>query len=44
MGKSFGQSHEIHKKCLMPNINPGPGEYKVLKKFGSDKPSIKFKG
>jgi len=28
----------------MPNLNPGPGEYKVLKTIGHDKPMVKFKG
>ncbi len=28
----------------MPNLNPGPGTYKILKQIGSDKPQIQFKG
>jgi hypothetical protein len=43
-GKSFGINHEYYKKMDMPNLNPGPGEYLVMKDIGSDKAKCKIKG
>lgn len=43
-GKSFGLSHEIYKKSLAPNVNPGPGKYKIDKTVGTDRIIVKMKG